>query len=334
MLAGATTVSFIVALFALASQIPAGSSAPSGPAGDADLIAAPNPTAIPTVTQTVNEEVGLAATAEPSATAVLEQSTTLTAILGTPSEQSPDGGSTATPGAEAVEAEVVQPDDVQALITATRDQDWSVRWDAVNALGVLADPVALPSLVERALTDENSHPRWRSLWAISAVDPGGVKAILIFRPALEDADPEVARNAAVAIAFFSGPSAIPELLNGLGDTDEFRRWEAVFSLRKFQDEAVVDGLLPLLNAAAEPAVRVRNEVALSLGRITDDRVVPALFDALRNDPSPEVRWRSAMSLGRSVGPESLEELRSVLADETDEQVRKFVEEAIDKASGA
>ena len=56
------------------------------------------------------------------------------------------------------------------LVAATRHPVWKVRWDAVNELGLRKDPDGIAALAERALHDDNSHPRMRSLWAISAID--------------------------------------------------------------------------------------------------------------------------------------------------------------------
>jgi len=89
---------------------------------------------------------------------------------------------------------------LEALIDATRHQGWKVRWDAVNELGVRGDARGTAALAERALRDENPHPRWRSLWALSSIDPDAGEAIPLFLVALEDSDPIVVRNAAVAVA--------------------------------------------------------------------------------------------------------------------------------------
>lgn len=53
---------------------------------------------------------------------------------------------------------------LEDLLQATEDPVWKVRWDAVNALGVLKDPRGIPALVERALYDDNPHPRWLRPW--------------------------------------------------------------------------------------------------------------------------------------------------------------------------
>jgi len=220
--------------------------------------------------------------------------------------------------------------DLEDLLKATRDPDWKTRWDAVNALGNMGDPRAIPVLVERALYDDNSHPRWRSLWALSAVGIEGSEAVPLLLAALETEDPVVRRNAAVALAFFSQPEAIPELLAGLGDPDEFRRWEAVFSLRDIGDAEVAGALAVLLDETTEPADRVRGEAALTLGRIGGDEVVPALLNAVQNDRSPQVRWRAASALSRLGDASLVTQLEQALTAEEDPQVREFIEDAIDQ----
>jgi deoxyhypusine monooxygenase len=219
---------------------------------------------------------------------------------------------------------------LDALIQATEDPAWKVRWDAVNTLGELGKPQANPALVRRALYDDNPHPRWRSLWALSAIDSSGVEAIPLLRRGLEDPDPVVVRNAAVALAFFKQPEARPELLQGLQDPDEWRRWEAVFSLKNIGDQEVAEALSRLLNAEVEPAVRVRQEAALTLGRVGGDGVIAALLDALRNDLSAQVRWRAALALSWLGDPSVVTSLDEALSTEQDTFVRESIEKAIAK----
>ena len=217
---------------------------------------------------------------------------------------------------------------VDALIKATEDPDWRVRWDAINALGNLKDPRAVPALVKRALLDDNSHPRWRSLWALSLVDREGSEAIPLLLTGLKDPDPLVVRNAAVALAGFRQPEARPELIRGLNDPDSFRRWEAVFSLKSIGDAEVARALISILNEEAEPVVRVRQEAALTLGRIGGEEVAPALLTALQDDSSPQVRWRAAAALSKLGDASVVGELEQALSTEEDLQVRENIEGAI------
>ena len=214
------------------------------------------------------------------------------------------------------------------LLEATENPDWRVRWDAVNALGNLKDPVGIPALVERALYDDNPHPRWRSLWALAAIDRKGAETIHLLIPALESADPVVVRNAAVALAFFHRSEAIPEILEGLRDPDEYRRWEAVFSLHNFSDPEVAKALILLLDEVVEPAERVRREAALALGHIGGEEVTSALLNALQNDDDPGVRWRAALALSRFGDTSLVSQLEQALSAEQDPQVREYIQDAI------
>ena len=215
------------------------------------------------------------------------------------------------------------------LIQNTEDPDWAVRWDAVNALGNLKDRRSIPALVRRAVYDDNTHPRWRSLWALRAVDPTGSETIPSLRTALEDSDPEAVRNAAVGLAFFGQPEARGELLKGLNDYDTYRRWEAIFSLRKIGNPEVAEALIPLLNRGKEPEVRIRSEIALTLGYMRSQEAIWPLLNALSGDPSPQVRWRAALTLSR-VGNSFLiqEQLEQNLATEQDPKVIEHIKDAL------
>ena len=48
--------------------------------------------------------------------------------------------------------------------------EFTIRWEVSNILGILEDPKGVEPLVEHVLRDNNSHVRWRSLWALSQID--------------------------------------------------------------------------------------------------------------------------------------------------------------------
>ncbi len=225
-------------------------------------------------------------------------------------------------------------DRVADLIRATRHAAWKKRWDAVNELGRLREPRGIPALVERALHDDNSHPRWRSLWALHAIDRTGDDVVPMLRKGLEDENPVVVHNAAVALAFFGRPEARAHIVRALDDPTDFRRWEAVYSFRKLGGSAAVDMLVPLLDAANEPSPRVRGEAALVLGGIGGDKAAAALLRALRLDSSGEVRWRAARALAGVSDACLAGELQDALAAETDTRVREQIGKTIAKMQRA
>jgi len=222
---------------------------------------------------------------------------------------------------------------LEGLIAGTKDLDWKVRWDAVNTLGTNKEPGGIEALSERALYDDNSHPRWRSLWALRSIDPTGAETVPILREALADPNPTVARNAAIALAFFGQAEAGPQLLEGLASDNPFIRWESTFSLRQVGSPEIADALLPYLRADIEPSERVRGETALALGYMKSPEVIAPLLDVLRKDPSPGVRWRAAMTLSKVGDSAVIEDLEQIMVAEQDAKVKKQIEDTLTKFSG-
>ena len=259
---------------------------------------------------------------------------TITATVTPQPVVEPTTGSTPTP----VPADAVSPGlseeelesmSVDELISLTEHSDWTVRWDAVNQLGVMKAPEALPALAQRALYDDNTHPQWRSLWAISAIDPTGGETVPIFVEAALSNDLRLVHYAGIALAFFDRPEGEPALIASLGSTESFRRWEAVFSLRNVASQAGIEAIIPLLDTNVESDTGVRGEVALTLGNVGGEQAVPVLMATLRSDPSAEVRWRAALGLSVAGDASLLSELEVALADEQDDQVRETIQQTID-----
>ena len=219
---------------------------------------------------------------------------------------------------------------VEAIIAQTRAAEWKDRWDAVNFIGLEEIEQGMDALIERSLIDENPHPRWRSLWAIATIDPTGEAALDDFLIALDDDDATIAGNAAIALAFFDHDAAREPLIALMTHEDEYRRWEAVFSMRNVPGDGVVDVVVAHLDHATEPDIRVRQESALALGGLGDaSTVVGPLVQALGSDPSPQVRWRAALSLKRLGDASILEDLREALDSEEDSQVVEQINETIE-----
>ncbi len=272
------------------------------------------PTSVPSPTPETQSTSTPAPTATMEAPSAVEPSPTPIAAVSVPTEISAGQ----------------EPSNIDELIRLTDSEVWKERWDAVNKLGRLKDPKAIPALVKRALYDDNSHPRWRSLWALALTDRAGTETVPLLLVGLDSSEPEVVRNAAVALASFDQHEARPELIRGLDDPDNYRRWEAVFSLKNIGSPEVVNALISVLNDGLELETRVRQEAALTLGRIGGDGVDSALFIALREDPSHQVRWRAAMSLSRVGDASIVAELQEALTTELDPQVREHLEKAIAK----
>lgn len=215
-------------------------------------------------------------------------------------------------------------DAVPALIEATNSEDVWVRWEAVNALGYIKDDRAIPALVERALVDENPHPRWRSLWALSVFPKEEILPGL--RKGLDGKSQRVRWNAVVALAFFENKRAVPKLNQALFSAKGDRLWEAVFSLSKVHNQKSVELLSKILTDRGYKS-RIRQEAANTLTTIADESSAPALINAL-NDPDPGVRWRAANALTRLSKKKALPKIQTSV-----QELRKKIEEIKNTLAG-
>ena len=217
---------------------------------------------------------------------------------------------------------------VPSLIDATCSDDPNLRWEAVNLLGIIEDPRGIDAVLRLAISDPDVHARWRANWALCCLDDGSVVPRLL--AALEDEDPLIVWNAAVALSLFRAAEAVPVLYQGLEATG-FQQWEAVNSLGRVWDDTTASRLVLLL---ADGPQDLREEAALSLGRIGGEEAASALLLALRTDPSRDVRWRAAMGIGRIGGPDIIPTLLEIAGSEADPFVLNQIEEAIDRLNAS
>ena len=229
---------------------------------------------------------------------------------------------------------------VADLIDATLDEEDFIRWEAVNALGTIADKhtdavlPALPALVERVLIDWDPHVRWRSLWALSVFpeEVGQTQIVAGLRQGLENNDPRIVWNAVVGLAFFRQPDVAPLLNQGLSENEGFAQWEAVYCLRMVHNDESVVLLAELIVAVETREKSLRQEAAMTLGRIGDPTAIPALVAALE-DPEAHVRWRAAAALVNLRAVEALEAIEAALEKETADFAIEQMQQAIEQLKG-
>lgn len=220
----------------------------------------------------------------------------------------------------------IDPELLSQLTAAANHPFWQNRLDAINALGATGDSEVVPILIQRTLYDVHHSPRWRSFAVLRQVDPEGELAVPMLLAALEDLDPTVSRNAAVALAYFGRSESVLVLMQGLVDPDPLRRWEAVFSLRNQGAIESVWAVRPYLDL--EPDERVRAEVAVTLGELGSGDDVPRLLNVLRNDTSPSVRGKAAQALARLGDVTLVGELLEIQGTEPDPGVQQRIGQAI------
>jgi HEAT repeat protein len=139
---------------------------------------------------------------------------------------------------------------------------------------------AIPALIEGLKSDEVSIRR-NAAFALGEIGPDAQTATEALTSALRnDQDIEVRRNAAFALGEI-GSSAIPELLDSLGDKDSRMRRNVAAALVRIGQPAV-PRLIQLLHA--ENSI-IRNNAAGILGRIGPKakKAIPALEKALQDE---------------------------------------------------
>lgn len=207
---------------------------------------------------------------------------------------------------------------------ATGSKSFNSRWNKVNVLGRIGNNEAEDVLIERILTDEETHVRWRSIWALNIVKNENTKNKLI--KALKNENEKIKWRAAVALGSFKNDSGKEILLEGLNKEDSWFRWEAVYVLGILEDPSTAKEISKMLN---DNSTRVRQEAALTLGKIGNKEVIPNLIKAL-DDESPGVRWRAASSLAKLGDKSIIPTIEKALEKEKDEDAYSYINKSLGK----
>jgi phosphoribosyl-ATP pyrophosphohydrolase len=213
-------------------------------------------------------------------------------------------------------------DEVSVLITALKDEDFRVRYDASFALGEIGEPAVEPLI--QALKDEDSDVRERAAVALGNI--GDKRAVEPLIQALKDEDSDVRERAAVALGKIGEPAVEP-LIRALKDEDSDVRYNAADALGKIGEPAVE----PLIQALKDEYSDVREKAADALGKIGNERAVEPLIHALEDEYSL-VRYYAALALGKIRDKRAIEPLTNALEDESS-LVRNAAREALEKIQG-
>jgi len=194
---------------------------------------------------------------------------------------------------------------------------------------------AIPSLVAMLGDDSKTQlitcwdsGRWSpALQTFKHPSPGEQAALALasmgrkaFRPLsqqLDNANAAVRRNAAWAIGELTNmmpgerADAAPQLINLLGDSDEWVRMAAARALGELRDERA---LTRLVAALGDDNWQVRQVVVWALSEMKDDRAVTALCSVLLSDVRVEVRRGAAEALGEIASEAAVPSLKQALND--------------------
>jgi HEAT repeat protein len=225
--------------------------------------------------------------------------------------------------------------DVAGLIRALKNRDPAVQYEAVEALGELANPAATEALMGALSGDQYSGIRWKAAEALARIGPPAVVPLI---QALGHPDEDVRWKAAVTLGEIGDPRGIAPLIGLLSDQDRFVRSRAAYALGLIGPPAIP----ALSDALSSGPVDARRGVIGALGKIQDPAAVSILVQTLAdpsdvvredtiaalneegefatslllealNDPEPLRRQGAALVLGTGGRKEALEPLNKALA---------------------
>lgn len=197
-------------------------------------------------------------------------------------------------------------------------------------LGVLGDPLALPSLVA-ALRDDNVAVRRAAIQGLGHLgDPGGLQPLLdLLDVALADrmtVSPLDVVDALGRLGAADPVRVVPRLLALLdGDTSPDLRLVALTALGRIGDPRAVEPLIDTLHTHSD--FRHRREAARALAHLSHESVLPALVAAL-GDRHREVRYAVVAALGYLGDARAAQPLQTAYLTERVARVRTGIERAL------
>jgi HEAT repeat protein len=196
-----------------------------------------------------------------------------------------------------------------ALRTAVRDLDATVRATALRSLARVGDAAALPVALG-ALIDPEPAVRLAAIRTVDDLAGGSADTADSIRDLLADADPAV--QAAASSAILRGPSRADALvvLRRMLETEDPRVRESALGALESSDAPETFDLGALGLHDADP--RVRAAAAGALARSDPTRAIPVLVRCL-DDEDKGVREAVARALGR-FGASSVEPVLAALFD--------------------
>jgi HEAT repeat protein len=199
-------------------------------------------------------------------------------------------------------------DDLTRL--AFDDPAGHVRLAAIDALGRLGDPAAIPALAALAASEDAERSR-SALHALGGIDHGDVWAPL--QTALRADDDETRASAAAALGRLRAETAV-ELLEWTAavDTSAIVVATAVRALASAAAEAsqAARAVGALLALVADPS---RRELVIAALGSLPSPLIETVARGLR-DPRPAVRASAVQGLGRMRHPEASRSLQTALDD--------------------
>ncbi len=195
------------------------------------------------------------------------------------------------------------PQAVPGIIAALTDEDPLVRQQAAITLRNYSQPDSVNSLI-RLLKDENGYVRMAAVETLCVI---GLPSIEPLIAALAENDAELQQRASLALTSI-GPPSVEYLISGLENENTGIKRCCAYILGRICDTRAIPALVLLLG---DPDRDVRREAVAALAGMEDDSV-PALARAFHD--GDQVVRNSAMEALWRIGPRATRPVVDMLSD--------------------
>lgn len=207
------------------------------------------------------------------------------------------------------------------LLEAVKDESPLVQKLAVTTLWELANPAAVPALLE-CLASPVEDVRNEARSALSElIVPDH---LLLLLDALLRDDVNLQLNILFLLRKIHDAQCLPYVMPFFESPNPELREASITTLRYLNQ---VERCKPALALMSDSDEAVRRATALTLGHLADDEVVTMLAQAVTDDPDWEVRRNAAKSLTTHANPSAIASLEKA-AEDQHWQVRKFSLQAL------
>lgn len=202
-----------------------------------------------------------------------------------------------------------------------------VRRAAAKTLTLIGDSQAVPHLVYALLNDQDTVVQSSSVGALARTGEASVTSLLEILASPKSTESHKG-HAAWALAFIGVKAKDRLYASSDSDSPEVRA-AVVGAIAKVAEENRDDtkAMNFLLESLQDNAANVRSEAAAVLGNLKYKPAIPKLTELLNHDEG-ETRKSAALSLMKISDLSSIEPLKSALAQENDEGIKKAIVLAI------
>ncbi|MBD6620072.1 HEAT repeat domain-containing protein [Komarekiella sp. 'clone 1'] len=202
-----------------------------------------------------------------------------------------------------------------------------VRRASAKTLTLIADPKAVPTLVNALLNDQDTVVKNSCVGALARTGEAAVPALLEILASTEY--PESSKGLATWALAFIGAEAKEYVYREIDSDSPEVRAAVIGSIAAIAQENPEAGAFDILmNALADPVSSVRCEATTALSNLKYRPAVPQLVDLLKNHADWETRRAAALALMKIGDRTALESLQVALTIEEEAAVQAVIKLAI------